>query len=110
MNVLIHRISGLHVYIEQDPTGGCYAVVPALPGCGSQGESEEEVLENLNDAIMAVLEVMGADDPARFQALCGSTSRLDVDIDAIIEGSTSRTGEIVRLLASRQPRTDGANC
>ena len=35
-----------------------YAVwCPALPGCASQGETEEEALENIKDAIKLCLEV-----------------------------------------------------
>jgi predicted RNase H-like HicB family nuclease len=31
--------------------------VPGLPGCASQGETEEEALENIKDAIRGYLEV-----------------------------------------------------
>ncbi len=31
---------------------------PALPGCWSQGETEEEALENIKDAIQAYLETI----------------------------------------------------
>jgi predicted RNase H-like HicB family nuclease len=32
--------------------------VPGLPGCWSQGKSEENALENIKDAIVAYLEVV----------------------------------------------------
>jgi len=32
--------------------------VPGLPGCWSQGETEEEALENIKDAIQAYLETV----------------------------------------------------
>jgi predicted RNase H-like HicB family nuclease len=35
---------GYHVVLEPDPEGGYVAVVPAFPGCNSQGESAEEAL------------------------------------------------------------------
>ncbi len=36
-----------------------YAVwVPGLPGCWSQGKSEDDALENIKDAIEAYLEVV----------------------------------------------------
>lgn len=36
-----------------------YAVwCPALPGCWSQGETEEEALDNIKDAIQAYLETL----------------------------------------------------
>jgi predicted RNase H-like HicB family nuclease len=38
-----------------------YAVwCPGLPGCWSQGETEEEALENIKDAIQAYLETVEA--------------------------------------------------
>jgi predicted RNase H-like HicB family nuclease len=36
-----------------------YAIwCPALPGCWSQGDTEEEALENIKDAIQAYLETV----------------------------------------------------
>jgi predicted RNase H-like HicB family nuclease len=46
------------VVIHAEPTGGFWGEVPALPGCYSQGESMDELLENLREAIAGVLEVM----------------------------------------------------
>ena len=34
---------------------GCDVHVPALPGCHSQGETEKEALENIQDAILTYL-------------------------------------------------------
>ncbi len=59
----IHQLTGLHVVLQSDVTGGFFAIVPALPGCGSQGESVVETLDNVDDALMAVLDVMCEDDP-----------------------------------------------
>jgi predicted RNase H-like HicB family nuclease len=44
--------------IHEDPEGGFWAEVPALPGCYSQGETIDELMENVREAIMGVLEVM----------------------------------------------------
>lgn len=46
------------VVIHKDPDSGYWAEVPALPGCYTQAETKEELLENLREAIAAVLEVM----------------------------------------------------
>jgi predicted RNase H-like HicB family nuclease len=46
------------VVIHQEPAGGYWAEVPALPGCYSQGETVPELLKNLREAISGVLEVM----------------------------------------------------
>ena len=37
--------------------GGFNISCPALPGCHSQGDTEEEALENIKDAILGCLEV-----------------------------------------------------
>ena len=44
--------------IHEDPEGGSWAEVPALPGCYSQGETIDELMENVREAITGVLEVM----------------------------------------------------
>ena len=46
------------VVIHEDPEGGFWAEVPALPGCYSQGESVDELKHNIRDAITGVLEVL----------------------------------------------------
>lgn len=39
------------VILIPDETGGYVVEVPSLPGCYSQGESVEEALENIREAI-----------------------------------------------------------
>jgi predicted RNase H-like HicB family nuclease len=46
------------VVIHVEPEGGYWGEVPALPGCYSQGETVDELLANLREAIAGVLEVM----------------------------------------------------
>lgn len=48
------------IVIHQDPQGGFWAEVPALPGCYSQGETVDELKANIREAISGVLEVMKA--------------------------------------------------
>jgi predicted RNase H-like HicB family nuclease len=45
-----------NVFLEPDPDGGYVAVVPALPGCYSQGDTVEEALANARDAIVLTIE------------------------------------------------------
>jgi len=46
------------VVIHEEPEGGFWAEVPALPGCYSQGDSIPELMNNVREAIAAVLDVM----------------------------------------------------
>ncbi len=46
------------VVAHEDPDGGFWAEVPALPGCYSQGDTEAELMDNIREAIAGVLEVM----------------------------------------------------
>ncbi len=47
------------VVIHDDPGGGYWAEVPALPGCYSQGDTMDEVTANIREAISGVLDVLG---------------------------------------------------
>ena len=38
------------VILEQESDGGYVAVVPALPGCVSQGDTREEAMTNIAEA------------------------------------------------------------
>lgn len=42
--------------LEREPDGGYAIWVPALPGCVSQGETPEEALANIREAIQCYLE------------------------------------------------------
>ncbi len=44
------------VVIEKDESGAYIAVVPAIRGCHSWGETEEEALENVREAIQLHIE------------------------------------------------------
>lgn len=46
----------LKVILEPSDEGGYTAIVPALPGCLSEGDTEEEALANIKDAIELYLE------------------------------------------------------
>ena len=44
------------VVLQRENDGGYVATVPALPGCVSQGDSREEVLKNIEEAMDLYLE------------------------------------------------------
>jgi len=44
------------VVLEQEQDGGCVASVPILPGCISQGDSRDEALANIKEAIELYLD------------------------------------------------------
>lgn len=47
----------LKVVVHEAEEGGYWAEVPAIPGCATQGETFEELLQNLYDAVEACLSV-----------------------------------------------------
>lgn len=50
------------VIIHDDEEGGYWVEVPALPGCYSQGESVDDALENVREAIALYLEVLNEEN------------------------------------------------
>lgn len=46
----------LKVILEPSEEGGFTAYVPGLPGCISEGDSKQEALENIREAIELYLE------------------------------------------------------
>jgi predicted RNase H-like HicB family nuclease len=47
----------IKVVVHEAEEGGYWAEVPALPGCATQGETFEELLQNLYEAIEGCLSV-----------------------------------------------------
>ena len=47
----------LKAVIHEAQEGGFWAEVPAIPGCATQGDTYEELLENLHEAIAGCLSV-----------------------------------------------------
>lgn len=46
----------LQIVLEPSEDGGFTATVPALPGCISEGETREEALRNIEEAVLLYLE------------------------------------------------------
>jgi predicted RNase H-like HicB family nuclease len=53
----------LKVVLEKSEDGGYTVYVPALPGCISEGDTLEEALANIREAIALYLEPLGEDVP-----------------------------------------------
>ena len=47
----------LKVIVHEAEEGGYWAEVPAIPGCATQGDSFEELLSNLYEAVEGCLSV-----------------------------------------------------
>lgn len=47
----------LKVVIHEAEEGGFWAEVPAIPGCATQGDSMEELIQNLYEAVEGCLSV-----------------------------------------------------
>jgi len=53
----------LKVVLEPSEEGGYTVFVPSLPGCISEGDSREEALRNIKEAIELYLEPVEDDSP-----------------------------------------------
>jgi len=51
-------MSTFEVFIEKADEGGFVITCPTLPGCVSEGETRDEALANINDAIIGYLAVL----------------------------------------------------
>ena len=49
------------VILEPNEVGGYTAIVPLLPGCISEGDTKEETLANIKEAIELYIESLRAD-------------------------------------------------
>lgn len=47
----------IKVVVHEAEEGGYWAEVPSIPGCATQGETFEELLENLYEAVEGCLSV-----------------------------------------------------
>lgn len=44
------------IILEREDEGGYHAFCPALPGCHTQGDTYDETLENIKDAVKLYIE------------------------------------------------------
>ena len=70
---------------EKTTEGGYVAYVPLLPGCMTQGDTFEDVKENIKDAISGYLEVLredGDDIPLEHEERISATVTVPVLMNA----------------------------
>ncbi len=68
------------IVLEQESDGGYVVTVPALPGCVSQGDTRDEALTNIREAIEAYLEdCINAGEPVPTEV---GREIIDVDVNA----------------------------
>ena len=67
------------IVIEKDQHG-YYAYCPELKGCQSQGNSSEEALANIKEAIHLYLETLSDDERAEIVSHEIMTTTLEVDV------------------------------
>ena len=67
------------VIIEEDEHG-FYAYCPQLPGCQTQGDTMDEVIANIRDAIDLYLETMTEDEKKEALSKDIFTATLDVKV------------------------------
>jgi predicted RNase H-like HicB family nuclease len=65
----------LKVIVHEAEEGGYWAEVPAIPGCATQGETFEELLKNIYDAVEGCLSVDIKDIP-----ICATDKVLDIAV------------------------------
>ncbi len=54
----------IKVHVHKAQEGGYWAEVPAIPGCATQGETFQELLQNIYEAVEGCLSV-DIDTPAK---------------------------------------------
>jgi predicted RNase H-like HicB family nuclease len=62
----LHEVRmNVKIFVHEAEEGGYWAEVPALPGCVSQGDTMDELLANMREAIQAWLDTAPPDtEPA----------------------------------------------
>jgi len=72
------------ILIYRAEEGGFWAVVPVLPGCYSQGETIEETMENVKEAIevhLLALKEEKEEVPTEEEFVIG---RVNVEVSAVV--------------------------
>ena len=77
------EVKNYAVVIHEEPDGGFWAEVPALPGCYSQGETIDELKRNVREAIAGVMEVLreeGQEPDSNIQILDVAVTGMEITL------------------------------
>ena len=64
-NLVVERGMKLRVMVHEADEGGFWAEVPSIPGCATQGDSFEELLGNLHEAVEGCLSITMIEESER---------------------------------------------
>jgi len=92
----------IKIVVHEAEEGGFWAEVPAIPGCATEGDTMDELMANLRDAIEGCLSVEVAPPepggierilelPARSPSLVGSSHALSNSTDGVYFESAAVT-------------------
>ncbi len=70
----------MKIRLEKDEDGIWVVTCPSLPGCISQGKSEEEALKNIKDAIKLHIKALAEDGLSIFKSETVKETLLEVHI------------------------------
>lgn len=82
LNHMKQKVLEYNVIFQKEDEGGYSVWVPLLPGCTSQGETFEEALENIKEAISLYLE----DSPEEQESSVDVRSQFMVPVGISING------------------------
>lgn len=71
------KYMNLKIVLEPSEEGGFTVFVPSLPGCISEGDTREEALENIREAIELYLDPV-EDDMLQFESSGGELAELSI--------------------------------
>ncbi len=92
----------LQVVIHEAEEGGYWAEVPTIPGCASQGDTFEELLQNLHEAVEGCLSVSA--EPPKVTASHGNRGMKAVSgqdlclssAEPLFEGALALAGRLAK--------------
>ena len=77
---MAQKIFDYKVFLEKDPAGGYVVICPSFQGCYSQGETIEEALDNIKEAIELYLETISEDERKNYLSHEIYTTSVEVNV------------------------------